>query len=127
MTVAVVVAVFLILHALQCATGRDVSPPASPASVTAVQILADAGASVVLQDAAPPSGGVLLDGHHGPADDRGVAVAACLMLLVVGGTVLLGALRRWALLAATGRRRPLAMRHRLAGGFRLSQLCVLRT
>ncbi|MBM0257681.1 hypothetical protein [Micromonospora sp. 4G55] len=125
--VAVMVAVFLVLHALQCATGLDAPRPAVAPVAHALADTGAAGAPVALVDGTDTPAPVLTHGHHEPADDGGIAVTACLILLVAAGAVLLDVLRRWVLRVAAGRKLTPRVQGRLSGGFSLAQLCVLRT
>ncbi|MFI7068907.1 hypothetical protein [Micromonospora sediminicola] len=125
------IAVVLVLHALQCATGLDAPrSSADPATVAVPHTITKAGAggtSVALLDDATVPVPVLVHGHHRPADGGEVAVTACLILLVAAGAVLLGVLRGWILRVVADRGLRSRVRSRLVGGFSLSQLCVLRT
>ncbi|WDZ82725.1 hypothetical protein [Micromonospora cathayae] len=96
--VAVVVAALLFLHALQCATGRDtvVAPLAATAPAAVVASYDDLTSVALTQLTAivAPADGTTADGHHPPADG-GMVATACVLLLVIGATVVLWLLRRW--------------------------------
>ncbi|RKN50371.1 hypothetical protein [Micromonospora endolithica] len=124
-TVAVMVAVLVLLHALQCATGMD-SSPASTASTAVQAATGDAAA-----EAAPQRGlsgvAMTVDGHHLPADRDGLVAAACLILLVAAGAALLATPGRWTVRVAAGHRAPARPEFPSALGHTLSQLGVSRT
>lgn len=130
--VAVLVAVFLVLHALQCATGLDGSRPAAGPAMTVVIHDAPAsedspgipGLTVPDEMTSIP---IVTDGHHGPVDDESFALTACLILLVTAGVVLMGTLRRRVLKDKARRGSPLRVQGRAAVSYGLSQLCVSRT
>jgi hypothetical protein len=102
--VAVVVAAVLVLHALQCATGLDTATPPAAASSTISLASYDASPALIsLADALTSADPEAIDGHHAPADGGSVAVTACLLLLVIGGAVMLGAFQRWVRQLPVGR------------------------
>ncbi|MGC5309850.1 hypothetical protein [Micromonospora zamorensis] len=129
MAVVVMVAVFVVLHALQCASGSDGarSVAASPAAAM-TQALAHAGdTAVALVDASAMPAPALVHGHHGPMDGTDNAVTACLIMMVAAGVIVLGALGRRVVRDAAGRNLTGRPRGRFVGGFALTLLCVLRT
>ncbi|MCZ7379797.1 hypothetical protein [Micromonospora sp. WMMC250] len=129
MAVVVMVALLVVLHALQCASGSDGprSVAAYPAAAATQAIAHADDTAVALVDAAAVPASVLVHGHHGPMDGTDIAVSACLIMLVAVGVIVLGALWRRIDRGATGRKQTGRLRGRFVGGFALTLLCVLRT
>lgn len=127
--VVVMVALLVVLHALQCASGSDGprSVAATPAAAV-TQSLAHAGdTAVALVDATAMPASALVHGHHGPMDGADIAVTACLIMMVAVGVIVLGALWRRVARGAPGRNLTGRLRGRFVGGSALTLLCVLRT
>ncbi|MEV7990182.1 hypothetical protein [Micromonospora sp. NPDC085948] len=125
------VAVVVVLHALQCVSGLDAprsEAASSPAVISPALPYTDAGETAAAIVAGPDiSASVLAHAHHAPTDGADFVVTACLVMLVAVGAVLWAALRRWVLRVSAGRELALRVSGPLVGGSRLMQLCVLRT
>ncbi|MFI2714263.1 hypothetical protein ACH495_29505 [Micromonospora sp. NPDC018662] len=128
--VAVVVAAVVFLHALQCATGADASAPGVATAPAAVAVssgdVSAAAVAAAVIDGVDSVRTALADGHHPPLDGGGVAVTACLLLLVLAVAALVWTLRRWLGCVRAGRGSPRAPATPLTAVRLLSLLCVSR-
>ncbi|MGJ3224838.1 hypothetical protein ACQEUV_05620 [Micromonospora aurantiaca (nom. illeg.)] len=125
-----VVAAVVFLHALQCATGADASTPGVATAPAAIAVssgdLSAAAVAAGVIDGVDSVRTALADGHHPPLDGRGVAVTACLLLLVLGVAAMAWTLQRWLGCARADRGSPRAPATPLTAVRLLSLLCVSR-
>lgn len=122
------VALLVVLHALQCATGSDGPRSVAASPTTMAQVLAHTGdTAVAVVDATAMPAAVLVHGHHGPMDGTDIAVTACLIMMVAIGVIVLGTLWRRLVRGAANRKQAGWLRGRFVDGAALTLLCVLRT